>query len=67
MSDLLDNAQAIEEHERKVALATRKPEGPIPRGYCLECGDEDVGGSRWCSAECARYWERRQVQRLGRV
>lgn len=66
MSDLLDDAQQQEELTRAVALQQRRPEGPAPRGYCLECGDEDVGGMRWCSAECSRDWERREVQRLGR-
>lgn len=66
MSNILDDAQAQEEHNRKVALQNRKPEGPASRGYCLECGEEDVGGRRWCSAKCARDWERRQVHRLGR-
>ncbi|RAK01627.1 hypothetical protein [Aliidiomarina maris] len=66
MSDEFDDALALQEHSLKVDLTNRKPEGPGPRGYCLECGDEDVGGRRWCSAKCARDWERREVQRLGR-
>lgn len=62
----VDDAQAQEEHNRDIALKMRKPEGPSAKGYCLECGDEDIGGRRWCSAQCARDWERRQDQSLGR-
>lgn len=62
MADLLDDAQIAEQQTLRAALTRRRPEGPSARGYCLECGDEDVGGLRWCSAECARDWERRTNQ-----
>ncbi|MCC5855142.1 MAG: hypothetical protein JJU10_05575 [Idiomarina sp.] len=60
--DVVDVAQQEESHALSVALSKRKPTGPLPRGYCLECGDEDVGNSRWCSAKCAADWERREKQ-----
>ena len=66
MTDVYDAAQDLEQFDRDVALSNRRPEGPAARGYCLECGDESVGSSRWCSKECARDWERRQNQQLGR-
>lgn len=62
MADYVDQAQSEEELLIRRAIANKKPEGPVARGYCLECGDESVGSARWCSVKCARDWDRRAMR-----
>lgn len=66
-SDTSDIATRQEELARRSALASsRKPEGPAYTGFCLNC-DEPLPPStvrRWCDADCARDWERRQAPPL---
>lgn len=37
---------------------SRKPEGPKPTGYCLNCGETLQPGQRWCDADCLEDWEK---------
>lgn len=55
-----DLATQREEADRALALMVRRPVGPAPTGYCLNC-DEPVGeGVRWCDADCRLDWSRRE-------
>lgn len=57
MSDNLDIASDREELDRSLALAVKRPSGPVPTGRCHFC-DEIVGDAqRWCDAECRDQWE----------
>lgn len=55
-----DQATAIEERDRALALRVRKPEGPVPCGQCYNCGSVLDGAKRWCDAECRDAWQERQ-------
>lgn len=60
MSDNLDRASDYEEQERAAAVTKRRPQGPVPTGYCHNC-DEPLADdhSRWCGVECREDYERR--------
>jgi hypothetical protein len=75
-SDPLDVSVAQQEIILAAQIAARKPEGPPPSGYCLNCGeqltDDDIieyikqgnpappGVRRHCDADCRTDWEKRQ-------
>ena len=62
MTDVFDRASEREEMDRERALKMRKPEGPKPTGYRLECGEPVGEGRRWCQGvECRDRWERRRL------
>ena len=56
--DLSDMATIREEQDTALALKVRRPEGPHPIGFCLNCGDSLKEGVRWCNAECRDDWQR---------
>lgn len=63
--DLYDQATAREEQDRKLAIATRRPDGPSATGRCLFCGtrlrkSRRMPPRRWCNAECRDDWQRTQ-------
>lgn len=58
--DQFDRATEIEERDRALALAARKPAGPAATGKCLNCGDALGEGLRWCDRDCHDDWTRRQ-------
>mgnify|MGYP003526552248 FL=1 len=60
MSDIVDEAQEREEELRAKALAVRRPTGPVPCGFCYNCGEAVVLGHRWCDTDCAEDWKRLQ-------
>lgn len=39
----------------------KKPEGPRPRGYCLNCGPDAPlpHPERWCDGDCQEDWTKR--------
>jgi hypothetical protein len=59
-ADPSDQASQWEEAYRAAAVATRKPEGPRPNGFCHNCGAPVKPGLRWCDVACRDDWERLQ-------
>lgn len=57
ITDLSDVATATEEKFRESALSARKPEGPKPCGFCLNCDAPLPPDIRWCDADCRDEWE----------
>ena len=57
MTTIDDDASMREEHFLKVALATRKPDGPTATGRCLYCNAELPDTRRWCDGWCAEDWQ----------
>jgi len=53
-----DQATAVEERDRELAVRQRKPEGPTPIGRCLHCELPLPDGMRWCDADCRDDWQR---------
>lgn len=51
-----DQATAVEERDRALALTQRKPEGPAAIGRCLHCEQPLPSGMRWCDADCRDDW-----------
>lgn len=62
MADVVDDAQAYQEHNLKVALSNKRKEPPRPNGECHLCGeDEEIeAGASFCCRKCAELWERQQ-------
>lgn len=60
MTDIVDAAQV--QIEAQTAHPIKRPEGPAPVGYCLNCGPEVKLAKplRWCDADCQSDWTRRQ-------
>ena len=58
--DIIDEAAEREEELRTKALAFRKPTGPVPCGYCLNCEEPVPAGLRWWNLECRDDWHRIQ-------
>lgn len=57
-----DMATLREEQDREVALSQRRPEGPAPSGFCLNCGEPLAHPLRWCDGECLTDWEARAAR-----
>lgn len=57
MSDEIDRANEQAQVILGLGLKARRPEGPQPTGYCLNC-DEPLPIGRWCDANCRDDWER---------
>ena len=57
MTTIDDDATMREEQFLKVALATRKPDGPTATGRCLYCNAELPDTRRWCDGWCAEDWQ----------
>ena len=57
MTTIDDDATMREEQFLKVALATRKPDGPAATGRCLSCNSILPLGHRWCDADCREDYE----------
>lgn len=60
MSDIIDLGNETAEFFNDLALRERKPTGPAPTGWCLNCEEILSEGERWCDAECRDDWEKRQ-------
>lgn len=61
MADEADRAQAAIERFIDAAIArAKKPGGPSPTGFCLNCGAALDEGRRWCDADCRDDWQRYQ-------
>lgn len=58
--DPIDQANAIAEFHREIALQMRKPAGPQETGACLCCEQPLPGGRRWCNALCRDQWQSEQ-------
>lgn len=43
---------------------SRKPEGPAPTGFCLNCGEALPPFQRWCDHDCYSDWSRRKKMSL---
>lgn len=56
MTTIDDDASMREEQFLKVALATRKPNGPSATGRCLYCNAELPDTRRWCDKWCQEDW-----------
>ena len=56
MTTIDDDASMREEHFLKVALSTRKPNGPVATGRCLYCNAELSDTRRWCDEWCQEDW-----------
>jgi len=56
--DQFDRAQQVEERDRELCIAQRKPTGPPACGYCYHCGEQLRDAHRWCGSECRDDWER---------
>lgn len=59
MADIADAAQV--QIDAMTNNPPRRPEGPRPVGYCLNCGpDEPLPlPQRWCDGDCQHDWSRR--------
>lgn len=59
MADIFDQATAVEELHRELALRNRR-QGPAiaETGFCLNCETQTPAGHRWCDADCRDAWER---------
>ena len=57
MSDELDQAAALEELERTIALANRKKPQMIYTGECHWC-EESIDKGHYCDAECREDHEK---------
>ena len=57
MSDELDQAAALEELERTIALANRKKPQMIYTGECHWC-EEPIDKGHYCDAECREDHEK---------
>lgn len=44
------------EFEQRMAMLQKKPQGPEPTGYCLNCETPLENGRRWCDKECMEDW-----------
>lgn len=42
---------------------SRKPEGPVATGFCLNCGEPLEPGVRWCNRDCSTDWSKRDAVR----
>lgn len=63
MADEADITSNNEEFNHLQDLyVSRKPEGPQPRGHCLNCGpDAELPyPMRWCDQDCQDDWQQRQ-------
>ena len=60
MTTIDDDATMREEQFLKVALATRKPDGPTATGRCLYCNAELSSVRRFCDGWCAEDWQLEQ-------
>ena len=60
MTTIDDDASMREEHFLKVALSTRKPNGPAATGRCLYCNAELPDTRRWCDEWCRDDWNLEQ-------
>jgi len=56
MTTIDDDATMREEQFLKVALATRKLDGPIATGRCFYCNAELPDTRRWCDKWCQEDW-----------
>ena len=57
--DFADNASDTTDFLKDIALQQRAPEGPRPRGYCLNCAELFTDTSRrFCNSDCRDDWER---------
>lgn len=65
MADIVDVTAEREPHNMKLALLrSKRQEGPVATGWCLNCDTElEDDGRRWCDAECRDQWEKDQTQR----
>lgn len=63
MADILDQAMAVEELHRNLALQHRR-QGPAiaETGFCLNCEAPVPAGHRWCDADCRDDWQRAQTR-----
>lgn len=62
MADIIDEANERAELRLRKQLEVRKPAGPEPTGYCLNCDqpfDPEDDQRRWCDADCRDDWELR--------
>ena len=59
--DIYDQATERENQERERALLIRRPDGPLPTGWCLYCETAVPAGYRWCGPECRDDWQRAQL------
>lgn len=62
ISDPSDLATERERLYREAALRARKPMGPKPSGFCLNCGEPVRPPRRWCDKDCRDDWE--MVERI---
>lgn len=60
MADEVDQAQFVEERDRKLALTVRQPELPFT-GECHSCEAEVKPPRRFCDSSCREDWERKQA------
>lgn len=58
ITDLSDQATAVEELFRETAIRRREPNGPPATGACLFCESPLEPPMRWCDAACRDDWER---------
>ncbi|GAB4173788.1 MAG: hypothetical protein Fur0039_15370 [Rhodocyclaceae bacterium] len=58
MADEADRAQAAIDTLLAAAIAgAKKHGGPLPTGFCLNCGAPIEEGRRWCDADCRDDWQ----------
>lgn len=62
MADEADTAGEKTELFLRAALSNKKNEGPVPCGYCYNCGETLTGDARFCDTDCRDDWERREKQ-----
>lgn len=62
MADEADQAQFIEERDRKLALTVRQPQLPAT-GECHSCEAKVEAPRLFCDSSCREDWERAQAAR----
>lgn len=69
MADEIDIANERAQLRLDKYLEVRKPVGPVPTGFCLNCNDpfdEDIIERRWCDFDCQSDWAKREERALNR-
>lgn len=59
MADEFDNASALEELERDLALANRHKPSMAPTGYCYNC-HAPIPTGNFCDNDCCEDWQKVQ-------
>lgn len=63
MTDQFDRAEELEQKQRDIAMAYRKPTLKSC-GLCHSCGEDVAGTRQFCDADCRDDYERIEAAKL---